>query len=149
MKTTFFYLIITTILSFCLFSCGEDNANDNQENEGKGFVRFRQNPFFSDDSVKFAATIQYLPTGEATNIEYAIYDGNTIIKEGSVFTDKADAGLNHIFESSIVSEYIPQATHAGKTLLVWLDPNNKKTAPSYTTEELTDLWKKETFEVPN
>jgi len=136
--------LVLLVTAGCSFLGGSDNGDETD----KGFVRITGGPTWGNDTINFTLTIQYMPTGEETDLEYVVYDGETLIESGSAFTDQGDGGLNHIFTTSLIQVRIPQSVYGGKEILIWADPDNKKTESSYATDEAVDLWKKEYMTIP-
>ena len=136
-------------IGFILFIfVGCETENDKANNsDGKGLVQI-SGWRYENDTLSFKLSIQYPTPGEKTELEYAIYDNMTLIQNGSANTSVQDAGLNIFFETAMLKFRLPKSSYAGKTILIWADPENKKTNSMYTTETYVDLYKKMEVKIP-
>ncbi len=129
-KNVFFFLLSF----FLLVSCSKLFDADNPFKKGQ--VSFGLRPYYQNNHILFKAQIQYGVTGKATDIEYEVKDGSQVIYSGSVRADIDQTGLKIIFESGLEDVYVPQATYAGKEIVVFLDPDFKLVADDYRDEAL-------------
>ncbi|NJN27348.1 MAG: hypothetical protein HC819_15925 [Cyclobacteriaceae bacterium] len=139
--------VIAGCIVFIFTGCEKNSDNDNND-DGKGLVQIT-NSGYANDTLFFKLTIQYPSTGAQTELEYDFYEGNNLLQSGSASTSNKDGGLNLFFETDVLKFRLPKSTFAGKTILIWADPENKKTLSTYTTETYIDLYKKQQVEIPD
>ena len=140
-------IMIFTAVVLLVFSCGGNE--ESIEPSPKGLVTFSEEPVYSNGNIKFVAGIQFGFAGSPVIIEYQVLDGTQVVANGSANANiNTDGGLNAFFETAIVEEAINANTYSGKTLTVWLDPENKVTADTYTDQQNVNLWKKEDVDIP-
>lgn len=142
----------STILMAMLFlaliglnGCKKDGDNDSDSL--KGLVQVTDWGY-SSNTLFFKLSIQYAAVGSPTDLEYAIYDGSNMIQKGSATTVNQDAGLGIFFETPEITISLPQSTYTGKTIVIWADPDNKKTLDTYTNETYVELYKKQEVIIP-
>ncbi|MBL7904555.1 MAG: hypothetical protein JNL22_05990 [Bacteroidales bacterium] len=146
MKTNNVILTAMLLLVLIVFNgCKKDGDNDSDSL--KGLVQVTDWGY-SSNTLFFKLSIQYAAVGSPTDLEYAIYDGNTVIQKGSARTVNQDAGLNIFFETPEITISLLQSTYTGKTIVIWADPDNKKTLDTYTNETYVDLYKKQEVIIP-
>ncbi|MHC1774892.1 MAG: hypothetical protein AB9834_05700 [Lentimicrobium sp.] len=146
MKTSSTILTAILFLALTVFTgCGKDDDKDSDSL--KGLVQVTDWGYNSN-TLFFKLSIQYAAVGSTTDIEYAIYDGSTLIQKGSANTVNQDGGLNIFFETPEITISLPQSTYTGKTIVIWADPDNKKTLDAYTSATYVDLYKKEEVIIP-
>lgn len=125
----------------------------------KGIVKFKpfemssgtQSLIFSDNEIRFIVDMELGASTKKLDIEvdYHLLDGTQKIGEGTFRVNiLLDAGLGIYWGSDV--NYIPVDGNAmrGKTLTVFLDPENKYTAARYTNETFVDLYKKASITIP-
>lgn len=112
-----------------------------------GLVVFSSNPRYDvgTERVEFGASIQFSDySGQATEIKYELLDGTTVIAFGTAEADEFD-DVFFLWESDIVSVPVSQATYAGKTITVFLDPDG---SVSSDTGFSTEADRKKTVSIP-
>jgi len=134
------------LFSVLLFSqCTDDNGDDNAQ---KGLVSFKTEPVYSSGTISFAAQVQFGFVGKATNCEYQLLDGSTVITSGTANCNSNIDGMGLFWNSAGIQLNINQAIYTGKTLTVFLDPSNKITDDLYTTTSYVNLYKKAEVLIP-
>jgi len=114
----------------------------------KGLVSFSSDPVYSEGVITFKAQIQFGEVGRATDIEFDVLEGTTVLLSDVVTAASNPDGMGMFFETGTVSLSLDQAVYTGKTLTIHLDPENKITSDEYTTQQQVDLWKIETVDIP-
>ena len=147
MKNYTFVLISYLILSI---GCNNDKDSpiDPTDNTVKGLISFKTIPEFNDPNIEFKAQIQFNAKGGPANIEYHVYDGSQLLYNGIALASLNPDGMRLFYETELIGVAIDSLAHTGKTLTVWLDPENKITASDYTNANSVELWKKEDVLIP-
>jgi hypothetical protein len=123
---------------------------DKEEDRMKGLVQFQELPSYSNNQIKFKANIQFTsPNSKGAIIEFKVLDGNTLIANGSATANfNMDGGLNLFFETRDIAVTVNGTSLSGKTIQVYLDPDNKVTASQFITETYVNLYKKASVTIP-
>ncbi len=137
-------LIFTLIVALFFVACSKDDEN----NSAKGLVSFKTGPSFARNAITFTPQVQFGGNGKAINIEYIILDGNSQIESGKAYADINEDGMKLWFQSGPVQVAIAGSQYSGKTLVVYLDPENKVTSLEYTSDTYVDAYKKESVIIP-
>jgi hypothetical protein len=137
--------ILPLLILLFLFACSKDDENNTTY---KGLVYFTEDPVYLNGYITFTAIVQFGFKGKAVPIEYQVLEGNTLITGGDAATVNGDAGLGAFFETDPISIPIDLDTYSGKTITVWLDPDNKITDDEYTNDDMVELFKKEEVTIP-
>jgi len=102
-----------------------------------GLVTFYTPPTYNAGTqrVEFRAAISFVgEIGQATAIEYELLDGTTLVTSGTAQASEFDDVLL-LWKSATVSLPVSQATYAGKTITVFLDPDGSVSSDTgFTTE---------------
>lgn len=112
-----------------------------------GLVTFYANPTYNagTERVEFSAAIQFDDYGgEATEIEYQLLDGTTVVSSGTAHANEFDDVLL-LWKSAAVSVPVSRATYSGKTITVFLDPDGSVSADTGFT---TEADRKKTVSIP-
>ena len=124
-------LLVVVTLSSCGWFGGLLGGNT-------GLVTFYTNPTYNvgTERVEFSAAIQFSDySGEATEIEYQLLDGTTVVASGTAQANEFDDVLL-LWKSATVSVSVLQATYSGKTITVFLDPDGSVSSDTgFTSEE--------------
>jgi hypothetical protein len=150
-------LLTLTIILLGTISCKKDN--NEFPSYLKGIVKFKpyemssgpQPLLYADNEIRFVVDLQLSGSTKKLDIEvdYHLLDGTEKIGEGKVRVNiLLDAGLGIYWGSD--ENYIPinAAALKGKTLTVYLDPDNKYTGNNYTNESQVNLYKKASITIP-
>ncbi|NJM14658.1 MAG: hypothetical protein HC896_04095 [Bacteroidales bacterium] len=137
-KSIYFLLVLALV-----YSCEKK-----EDGTPKGLVTFSPQPSYNNDTITFGIELQFESTGSNVGIEYEIYQGATLLLLDTLPATIIDPGTNHFAKTPVVQIGAKQEKFAGKTLLIWLDPQNKLTASAYANEASVDLWKKEYLVIP-
>lgn len=109
-----------------------------------------QDVLYSNNQIKFVATLTlYAIRSELDyTMAYDVLDGNTVIAQGTVKINKnIDYGMGMAWGADEKIVTIDGTALKGKTITVYLDPENKITMPGY-SKEAHDLYKKATIVIP-
>jgi len=134
------------LVSFILLitSCKKDNSESNIA----GLVTFAEYPSYSSGAVKFKISVQFGQVGHKVNCDYQLLDGSTLVASGSGECLNNNDGLGIFWESVILSIPINYSQYSGKTLTLKLDPDNKITLSTYTSETYVNLYKVASIIIP-
>ena len=149
MKSPLLYLFLALTIS--MTSCKKDD--DAFPYYLKGIVKFHmyelnsgpQPLMYSDNEIRFMVDLQLGGSTKRLDIDmgYHLLDGTQKIGEGTVRVNiRLDAGLGIYWGSD--ENYIPVdgAAMRGKTLTVFLDPDNEYTANRYSNDIYIEKFKK-------
>jgi hypothetical protein len=102
-----------------------------------GLVTFYSGPTYNagTEQVEFRTAIQFSDSaGQATEIEYQLLDGTTVVSSGTTQADEFDDVLL-LWKSATVTVPVSQATYSDKTITVFLDPDGSVSSDTgFTTE---------------
>lgn len=135
-------------------ACTKDDASTL-----KGIVQFDsyntnqglREVIFENGQIKFMVQIQLSGSSQNLNagVKYHVLDGSIKITEGTADVNQnLDGGLGMFWGASEESVSINSGTYSGKTLTVYLDPENKYTDDMYTSQTYVDLYKKGLVLIP-
>ena len=137
--------ILALVLASLLVSCSKDNEEDQTM---KGQVQFSEKPVYADDKITFQAEILYSAAGQPAEVEFQVLENNVVLLEDKTKAETNIDGIGFSFRTPMISITAKQTDFAGKTLTVFLDPNNKLTSEGYTSQQYVDLYKKESVTIP-
>ncbi len=137
--------ILALVLASLLVSCSKDNEEDQTM---KGLVQFSEKPAYADDKITFQAEILYSVAGQPAEVEFQVLENNVVLLEDKTKAENNIDGIGFSFRTPMISITAKQTDFAGKTLTVFLDPNNKLTTEEYTSQQYVDLYKKESVTIP-
>lgn len=148
------HLIIISILILALSACTKDETSNL-----KGIVQFDsyttnqglKEVVFENGQIKFVVQIQLSGSSNSLNagVSYQLLDGDTKISEGTADVNQnLDGGLGMFWGADEETVTIDTGIYSGKTLTVYLDPENKYTDDMYTTQEYVELYKKGFVVIP-
>ena len=146
-KESFIALLCAYSLLLLMYGCEKAIKDNLNPDEDKGLIQITDLSY-NNDTMAFVLSIQYSSSGKETDLEYAIYSENVLIQKGTKNTSIKDFGLNIFFETEVITLIVPKSVYSGKTMLVWADPDNKRTQSTYTTESYVNLYKKAEVVVP-
>jgi hypothetical protein len=144
MKRVYVLTILLVLVILCS-GCFKDN---DKPSGSKGLVSFKQNPVYTPGKIAFTAQIQFGEGGKTVDIEYKLYDGSTELASGMALADSNPDGFGLFYATPAIEIAINGNALNGKTLTVYLDPDNKVTLPEYTTETYVNLYKKASVLIP-
>jgi len=145
-------IIAMSILMFA--ACTKDDSTSL-----KGIVQFNsyntnqglREVIFENGQIKFVVEIQLSGSSEnlSADVKYHVLDGSTKISEGTTSVNQnLDGGLGMFWGGNEEAVNINSGTYSGKTLTVYLDPDNKYTDDMYTSQTYVDLYKKGVVTIP-
>jgi hypothetical protein len=138
------FALLSLIIIFSFTNCTKEEEDDIM----KGLVNYASGPDYNNGNLSFKAQIQYATAGKAAIIEYQILEGTDLIESGTSNADENPDGMGIWFQTGTISIALPASEYSGKTITVWLDPDNKVTSSEYTTPTSVDLWKKADVVIP-
>lgn len=150
-KHLFTGLLLIVLLFFT--SCEEEGTGISGT---KGLVQFKNLPSgntveYQNNHIFFAVSLQLNEVAGDINISMDVHlmEGNDKINEGKVrVNNNADGGLGLFWESDESTVDIDGDIYSGKTITVYLDPDNEYTNDQFTTSQYIDLYKKATIVLP-
>jgi len=105
---------------------------------------------FADNEIRFLVDMKLASSAKKidVNVDYHLLDGDLKIGEGQARVNiLLDAGLGIYWGSD--ENYIPvDASMKGKTLTVYLDPDNKYTGKKFTNQTQVNYFKKASITIP-
>lgn len=139
------FLFFIFAMVFLFSSCSKDNEEDQTM---KGLVQFSEDPTYANDQITFQAEILYSAAGQTAEIEFQVLEDDVMLLEDKAKAEKNIDGIGFSFRTPRISITAPQADFSGRTLTIYLDPDNKVTADDYTSQQYVDLNKKESVTIP-
>jgi hypothetical protein len=146
MRKIILFLCAITVIAAC--ENEEKDKNKNENNVLKGLVYFSEDPYIENDTLKFKFLIQYGTEGEAKEIEYLIKDSTSILLSSKANAFNNIDGMKMAFYTELIKWPLAGKGLSGKTLTVYLDPENKVTSEMYTSDVYVELYKIEEVVVP-
>ena len=124
------YALILFAAVFFIAICSGRYASD----ANKGRVSFVNEPVYSNDHIVFSARLELPVSGNPVDIEYEILDDNVLVASGKAFTGQGAESEVLLYATPSISVPVSKAAYSGKCLTVLLDPADKITMPSYTSD---------------